>query len=844
MAASLPTSARIVVIGGGVIGTSIAYHLTLGGERDVVLLEKSRLTEGATWHAAGLVGQFRSQQNLMSLMNDSVKLFDGLEAATGQDPGWRKFGSLRLAQSEDRWKELLRSYSAAQAVGFEMNLLTPSEAGEVYPLIETGDLVGAAFIPADGYIDPNSLTQAYAKGIRANGGKIFEGVMVKELLRKGDRITHVVTEQGDIEVETVVNAAGLWARQVGWMAGVEIPAGVVEHQYLVTEKSDAIPQGLPALRDPDGGFYAKPEPGALAIGGWERQTRKVNPVEGFPWQNERHLFDGDMDRLAEFFEPAILRIPVLGELGMRTIINGPIPISPDGEPIMGPVPGLSNFFAACAFTSGIAASGGAGRAVANWILEGDPGLDLWPFDIRRFGPLHAGQRFLHDRAVESYSKYYAIHWPGEELESARGVRRSPLYQILKDQGAVFGSKFGWERANWFARGDIAQQDILGFDRPQQDITIGHEHRAAREAVVLIDMSSFTKFEISGPQACSFLQYLAVANVDKQPGGATYTQLCNERGGIEADVTIIRRSEDCFWLITGSAFGIRDRHWIESQLRGNPGLHNDSRRASDEQWTRLGEQWTRSGGQSIRSISPKFNQVEIRDITSNYGVINLAGPLARQVLAKVCDDDVSHDGFPFMAARDIRIGYAPALAYRVTYIGELGWELYIPTEYLQYVFEELQAAGEEFGITNIGYRAVDSLRLEKRYLAWGVDITPDYNPYEAGLQFLIDWDKGNFCGAEALARIRQEGVQQKLVCLALNDPLTVFGGEAIFCGDRVVAQTTSGNFGYSTGKSLVLGYLPVDVVDHSDLMVEAFGKQSSASIVKGAIYDPKREKILC
>ncbi|MFB3076591.1 MAG: aminomethyltransferase family protein, partial [Lysobacterales bacterium] len=347
-------------------------------------------------------------------------------------------------------------------------------------------------------------------------------------------------------------------------------------------------------------------------------------------------------------------------------------------------------------------------------------------------------------------------------------------------------------------------------------------------------SSFTKFEISGPRACSFLQYLAVANVDKQPGGATYTQLCNERGGIEADVTIIRRSEDCFWLITGSAFGIRDRHWIESQLHGNPGRHVAHRRSGDEQWSRSGEPWTRSGGQPIRSKSPKFNQVEIRDITSNYGVINLAGPLARQVLAKVCDDDVSHDGFPFMAARDIRIGYAPALAYRVTYIGELGWELYIPTEYLQYVFEELQAAGEEFGITNIGYRAVDSLRLEKRYLAWGVDITPDYNPYEAGLQFLIDWDKGDFSGAEALARIRQEGVQQKLVCLALNDPLPVFGGEAIFCGDQVVAQTTSGNFGYSTGKSLVLGYLPVDVLDHSNLMVEAFGKRSSASIVKGAI----------
>ena len=837
MAASLPTSARIAIIGGGVIGTAIAYHLTRSGEKDVVLLEKSRLTEGATWHAAGLVGQFRSQQNLMSLMNDSVKLFDILAEETGQEIDWHKFGSLRLAQTEDRWKELLKSHSAAQAVGFEMNLLTPNEARDLYPLIETDDLVGAAFIPADGYIDPNSLTQAYAKGARANGGRIFEGVMVNNLLRDGDRITHLVTEQGNIEVETVINAAGLWARQVGWMAGVEIPAGVVEHQYLVTEKSDLIPAGLPALRDPDGGFYAKPEPGALAIGGWEKQTNSVNPKEGFPWQNERHLFDGDMDRLSEFFEPAIRRIPVLGELGMRTIVNGPIPISPDGEPIIGPVPGLSNFFAACAFTSGIAASGGAGKAVANWILEGDPGLDLWPFDIRRFGPLHAGQKFLHDRAVESYSKYYAIHWPGEELESARGVRRSPLYQTLKDQGAVFGSKFGWERANWFAHGDIPQQEVYGFDRPQQALTVGREHLAAREGVVLIDMSSFTKFEISGSQACQFLNYLAVANVDKEPGGATYTQLCNERGGIEADVTIIRRSEDCFWLITGSGLGVRDRHWIESHLHGILDRHINPDRFSNEQWTRSGER-------SIRPNAPGFDKVELRDITSAYGVINLAGPLARKVLQKVCDEDLSHEAFPFMAARDIRIGYAPALAYRVTYIGELGWELYIPSEYLQYVYEELQQAGEEFGITNIGYRAIDSLRLEKRYLAWGVDITPDYNPFEAGLQFLIDWDKGDFIGAEALAEIRQQGVRQKLVCLALHNPLPVFGGEAIFCDDKVVAQTTSGNFGYSIGKSLVLGYLPVDVLDRSDFGVEAFGERTPASIVKGAIYDPKREKILC
>jgi glycine cleavage system aminomethyltransferase T/glycine/D-amino acid oxidase-like deaminating enzyme len=805
MTASFPTQARIVVIGGGVIGTSIAFHLARMGEKDVVLLEKASLTEGCTWHAAGLVGQFRSQQNLMSLMNDSVRLYDTLLEETGQDPGWRKVGSLRLATTQERWKELLKSHSAAQAVGFEMNMLDAKQAHDVFPLMEIDDVVGAAFIPDDGYIDPNSLTQALAKGFRANGGRIFERTMVTDLVRDKDRLTHVITDHGSIEVDIVINAAGLWARQVGWMAGAEIPAGIVEHQYLVTEKSDLIPDNLPALRDPDGSYYVKPEPGALAIGGWESRTRAVDAEHGFAWENERFLFDSNLERLEEFFAPALKRLPVLNSLGIRTIINGPIPISPDGEPVMGPVPGFNNFYAACAFTSGIAASGGAGKAMANWIVHGDPGFDLWSFDIRRFGALQAGTKFLHERAVEAYARYYHIHWPGEEMETARGIRRSPLYQTLKQQGAVFGSKFGWERANWFAQGDIPQVDVLGFERPQQDITVGREHRAARERAVLIDMSSFTKFEISGQGACDFLQYLCVANVDKQPGCATYTQLCNERGGIEADVTIIRRSENCFWLITGSGFGVRDRHWIENK---------------------------------------REQQVDIRDITSAYGVINLAGPLARKVLEKVCDEDINHEAFGFMTTQDIRIGYAPALAFRVTYIGELGWELYIPSEYMQYVYEVLQQAGAEFDITNIGYRAIDSLRMEKKYLAWGVDITPDYNPHEAGLQFLIDWNKGDFLGRDALVEITQQGVSQKLVCLALDDPLAVFGGEAIFVDGQVVAQSTSGNFGYTIGKSLVLAYLPIAHMDAKDFTVEAFGNRSSASIIKGCAYDPGRQRILC
>lgn len=807
-----PTTAAYVVIGGGVIGTSIAYHLAKSGAGDVLLLEKSKLTEGATWHAAGLVGQFRSQENLIRLMNDSVTLFDTLLADTGQDPGWCKVGSLRIASSPDRWKELLKSHSSARAIGFDMQMLTPSEAQELYPLMTVDNLVGAAFIPDDGHIDPNGLTQAYAKGFRKYGGRIIEAVMVRDLVRDGARITQVVTDHGTIEVGTVINAGGLWARQVGWMAGVEIPAGVVEHQYLVTEKTDDIPANLPAFRDPDGGYYAKPESGALAIGGWEKLTRKVNPVDGFPWDHERHLFDANMDRLTEFLEPAMARLPILKTLGIRTITNGPIPISPDGEPIMGPVPGLDNFFTACAFTSGIAASGGVGKAAANWILEGDPGLDLWAFDIRRFGPLQAGQKFLHDRAIESYAQYYAIHWPGKDMTSARGVRRSPLYQTLKDQGAVFGAKFGWERPNWFAHGTIPLAEVFGWDRPGQTATVGGEHKALRERVGMIDMTSFTKLEITGGDACVFLQYLAVANVDRPIGGATYTQLCNARGGIEADVTIIRRSDRSFWLITGSAQGMRDRDWI---------------------------------ARALVVFSPgKVLDVQVTDITSAYGVINLVGPLARKVLQQVTDAYVSNDRFAFMTAQDIRIGYAPALAYRVTYVGELGWELYIPTEYMGYVYEVLQAAGQDFGITNIGYRAVDSLRLEKRYVAWGADVTPDHTPLEAGLGFLIDWNKGNFQGRAALAQMREDGVTRRLSCLLLDDPLPVFGGEAIMVNGRPVARTTSGNFGYTLGKSLVLGYLPVDLDNETQFEVEAFGQRSVARRIKGAAYDPKRAKILC
>ena len=435
---SVPSQARIVVIGGGAIGTSIAWHLVDSGEPDVLLLEKTSLTEGATWHAAGLVGQFRSHQSLTRLMQYSVNLYGSLADKTGQETGWKPVGSLRVAASNDRWKEYQKSHTAAKSFCFDMELLTPAETRELYPLCESNDLIGSAYIPSDGYVDPTSLTQSFAKGIRAGGGTICEGVQVTGLERRGNRVTRVETNTGTVEADIVVNAAGIWARQVGWMAGVNLPAGLVHHQYLVTEKSDLIPDNLPTFRDPDARFYAKPEPGALAIGGWEKATLAIDPITGLDLDKARHLYDGDMENMMEIFEPAARRIPILNDLGMRTIINGPIPISPDGEPVMGLVPGFDNFYTACAFTSGIAAAGGAGHAMANWILEGDPGMDLWSFDVRRYGQLHCNPRYLHERAVESYSQYYDIPWPNRG--GSRGPRcttKSAVFQTERKKGSIW-----------------------------------------------------------------------------------------------------------------------------------------------------------------------------------------------------------------------------------------------------------------------------------------------------------------------------------------------------------------------------------------------------------------------
>ncbi len=801
-------SAEIVIIGGGAVGCSIAYHLARLGKRDVLLLEKAGLTQGATWHAAGLVGQLRGTRNLTRLMQDSVELYGRLEAETGQATDWKPVGSLRLASSEDRWREIRATATTARSFGFELHLVSAEEAKKLFPLMTTEGVVGAAYIPSDGYIDPSSLTQALAKGARQGGVEIQEGVRVTDLVVENRRVTQVVTDHGTIRAGVVVNAAGMWARELGALAGVAIPAAAVEHQYMVTEKLPDLPADLPSLRDPDRNFYLKPEVGGFAIGGWEDDAPPFCP-DGIPPGFARELLESSFERFEQIALPAAERVPALNQLGVRNLINGPIPVSADGEPIMGRAPGLDNFFVACGFTAGIAACGGAGRALAQWIAEGDPGMDLWAFDIRRFGPHHAGTRYLHARAVESYGRYYKIHWPAEEMRSGRGARRSPLYGALKDKGAVFGSKFGWERPNWFAPAGVEPEDRPSFKRPNWFEQVGAEHRAVRARVALIDVSSFSKFEISGPGAFRFLQGLAANDLDKPPGAVVYTQLCNERGGIEADLTITRLDEDRFYIVTGSGFGVRDGGWIQSHM-------------------------------------PNDGSVSFREVTPANSVINLCGPDSRAVLEKVAEGpggDVSNAAFPFMTAAELRIGYAPVLALRLTYVGELGYELHVPSDYASHLYETLLDAGAEFGIANAGYRAIDTLRMEKRYLYWGADITPDYSPYEAGLGFCVKLGKGEFLGHAALARIKEAGPRRKLCAFTLESPAPVRGGEAILRGNEVLGVTTSGNYGHTLGKSIVFGYLSVEAAGHDDYEIEVFCERVPVQRHDRPLYDPERARIL-
>ncbi len=809
----VPTQARIVIIGGGILGCSIAYWLTKMGETDVVLVEQHQLTDGATWHAAGLVGQLRSSRNTTRMLEHSVEMYRGLEAETGQAVDWHETGSLRLACSPERVMELKRLTTMAKSFGLPMEIVSPQRAQELFPLMSTVDVLAAAFLPTDGYIDPASVTQAIARGARNRGATICEHTKVTSITVDGRRCTTVHTDHGDIACEMVVNAAGMWGMEVGKMAGVRIPAVAVEHQYMLSgpiEGYTPVELGtMPTMRDPDHLVYYKPDGPGLLVGGYEPDTVAFGTASSgggsIPSPFQRKLFDPNYDRFAQLAELATKRTPCLDKAGIRSLINGPIPYSADADFVMGKVPELDNFFVATGFLYGIAAGGGAGKMMAEWMLEGRPSLDLWPLDVRRFAFHHTTRHFMGSRMVELYAHHYKLAAPGSEHVTARGVKRSPLHDTLRGSGAVFGSRGGWERPNWFAPPGVDALDRPSFTEPNWWPHVAEEHRAVRERVALIDQTSFAKFEVSGPGALAAVQWLSVADMDKPIGTMMYTQLCNDRGGIECDLTMTRLGEQHWYVVTGSAFGAHDMGWI-------------------------------------RSNSPDDGTVQIRDLTSAMAVINLCGPMARQVLQAVSEDDVSNDALRYATARDITIGAAPVLAMRVGYVGELGWEVHIPTAYAAHVYELLWQAGQQYGVANVGYRAIDTLRMEKGYLYWSTDITPDTTPWEAGLGWRVNVRKTDFLGRNALVAQNAIGPTRKLCTFTLEEMAYPVSGEAILVDGDVVGFTTSANFGHTIGKPIAYGYLPIELCERTDFVIEVYGEPIPATRHDGALYDPKNSRL--
>jgi sarcosine dehydrogenase len=772
MTKELPKTAKAVVIGGGIIGCSTAYHLGKLGWTDTVLLERKKLTSGTTFHAAGLVGQLRTSANITQLLGYSVDLYKRLEAETGLGTGWKMNGGLRLACNEERWTEVKRQATTAQSFGLDMQLLTPQEAFDLWPLMTIDDLIGAAYLPTDGQANPSDITQALARGARMAGVSIFEDTEVIDLEIDKGRIRAVITEHGRIECERVVVCAGQWTRAFAARFGVNVPLVSVEHQYIITE-SFGVPSNLPTLRDPDRLTYYKEEVGGIVMGGYE-----PNPIawakSGIPEGFHYTLLDSNFDHFEQIMEQALGRVPALENVGVKQLLNGPESFTPDGNFILGEAPELRNFFVGAGFNAfGIASAGGAGMALAEWVSKGEPPYDLWPVDIRRFGRPHFDTDWVRTRTLEAYGKHYTLAFPFEEYSSGRPCRKSPLYDRLKAQGACFGEKLGWERPNWFADlfANEEPKDVYSYERQNWFEAVGREHKAVREAAVIFDQTSFAKFTLKGRDAEAALSWIAANDVAKPVGSLVYTQMLNDKGGIECDLTCARIAEDDYYIVTGTGFATHDFDWIARNIPGD--LH-----------------------------------AELVDVTSAYSVLSLMGPNARAVLEKVTSSDVSNAGFPFGRVTTIGIAGCPVRALRITYVGELGYELHVPIEYATTVYDALMAAGNPFHLVNAGYRAIESCRLEKGYRAWGSDIGPDHTPIEAGLGWAVKTKKATpFRGREAIERQLSSGVKKMLACFVPDDPdVVLLGRETIYRDGKRVGWLSSGGFGYTIGKAIGYGYV--------------------------------------
>ncbi len=806
----LPERAEVVVIGGGIIGCSVAYHLALRGV-DTLLLERRQLTCGTTWHAAGLVGQLRATLGLTRLAQYSAQLYETLRQEAGRETGYRRTGSISLASSPQRLIELKRQASMAALFGLPVETLTPGQILEKYPLLNLDGVAGGVFLPTDGQTDPVDTTQALAAGARARGARIVEGVKVTGLLREQGRACGVLTAQGEVRARTVVLAGGMWSRAFAAAEGVVVPLHAAEHFYAVTEPIDGLPR-LPVLRDPDHCIYIKEDAGKLLIGCFE-PVAKPWGMDGIPEDFCFDQFAEDVDHFAPLLEAAVRRIPALEGAGIKLLFNGPESFTPDVRYILGPAPELPGLFVAAGFNSiGIQSAGGAGRAVADWIVDGTPGMDLWDVDPSRFAPFQANRAYLRERTTESLGLLYAMHWPHRQPETARGARRSILHDRLAAQGACFGETSGWERAQFFAREGEKAEYRYAYGRQNWHAASGEEHLAVRRAVGLFDQSSFAKFLVQGRDAAAVLNRISTAEIDVSAGRVVYTQWLNERGGIEADVTITRLAPREFLVVTSAASHRHDLHHLRAAI------------TEDAHCT-------------------------VADVTSAYAVLSVMGPRARDVLAAVTPEDVSNSGFPFRSSREIELGFARVRATRITYVGELGWELYVPTEFAPDVFDRLLAAGAPHGLRLAGYHALNSLRLEKAYRHWGHDIDTATTPLEAGLGFTIAWDKPDFVGRAALLGQQQAGVSRRLVQLRLHDPdAMLFHDEPIWRDGAHVGRVSSGMFGHTLGAAVGLGWVaataPVtaEFVRSGSYAVEVAGEHVPATVSLTPCYDPRGERI--
>jgi glycine cleavage system aminomethyltransferase T/glycine/D-amino acid oxidase-like deaminating enzyme len=781
----LPGRARVVIIGGGVIGTSVAYHLAEMGCRDVLLLEQGQLSCGTTWHAAGLVGQLRASESGTRLVQYSTELYERLEAEVGLGTGFRRCGGVTVARTQDRMVQLRRTAAAAAAYQLDCEIISPQQARDLYPVMDVSDLAGAIWLPDDGRANPADLTYALAAGARRRGVVVRERTRVTGILTAGGAVTGVATADGDVEAEIVVNCAGQWAKQVGAWCGVTVPLHSCEHFYVVTDQIEGVHRDLPILRDPDGYTYFKEEVGGLVVGGFEPDAKPWVAPDALPYPFEFQLLGEDWDHFSVLMESAQLRIPALNDTGIKMFYNGPESFTPDNQFILGEAAEVRNFFVGAGFNSvGIASAGGAGQALAQWILEGDPGTDLSAVDIRRFARFNGNNRWLRDRVGEILGLHYAIPWPNREVETARPFRRSPAHHLLKQAGACFGSRMGWERANVFAPPGEVPAIEYSWGKQNWLPWSAAEQRAARREVALFDQTSFSKYLLTGPDALAALQWLCTADVAVEPGRTVYTGMLNERGTYEADITVTRLSAEEFLLVSSAATTERDKDHITRRR-------------------------------------PAGSAATVADVTSAYAVYGVMGPRSRDVLASISDADFSDPAFPFATSREVGLGYYTVRATRITYVGELGWELYVPAEFAVGVYEDLCAAGAEFGLVNAGYYAIESMRLEKGYRAFGRELTPDYNPVEAGLLFACKLATDiSFLGREAVEKARAAGPRRRLISLVLDDPgPMMWGGELILRDGVPVGQVTSAAWAETLGASVGLGYIrhPADEVVTADFV---------------------------